>query len=108
MKDSEKIGAYARDFSGTASELAQRRHWVVVGSDVSKLALRPAYLAEEGLENLESDRFSEQTRKVIGKGWVVAINVLAKYRPVVIRRNALGEPRFRSNSGMPISWRWNG
>lgn len=108
MKDSEKIGAYARDFSGTASEFAQRRHWVVVGSDVSKLVLRPAYLAEEGLGNLESDRFSEQTRKVIGKGWVVAINVLAKYRPVVIRRNALGEPRFRSNSGMPISWRWNG
>lgn len=26
MKDSEKIGAYANDFSGTASELAQRRH----------------------------------------------------------------------------------
>lgn len=111
MKDSEKIGAYAKDFSGTASELAQRRHWVVVGSDISKLALRPAYLAEEGLENdgLETNHFSEQTRKVIGgKGWVVAVNILAKYHPVVIRRNALGEPRFRSNSGMPVSWRWNG
>ena len=108
MKDSEKIGAYAKDFSGTASELAQRRHWVVVGSDISKLALRPAYLAEEGLGNLESNRLSEQTRKVIGgKGWVVEVNILAKYHPVVVRRNALGEPRFRSNSGMPVSWRWN-
>lgn len=110
MKDSEKIGAYANDFSGTASELAQRRHWVVVGSDVSKLALRPSYLSEEGLENSgsESDRLSNQTRKVIeGKGWVVAVNILAKYHPVVIRRNALGEPRFRTDSGMPVSWRWD-
>ena len=110
MKDSEKIGAYANDFSGTASELAQRRHWVVVGSDVNKLALRPSYLSEEGLENSgsESDRLSNQTRKVIeGKGWVVAVNILAKYHPVVIRRNALGEPRFRTDSGMPVSWRWD-
>lgn len=86
--------------------------WVVNGFfNNTKLRLKPAMTAPEGLEHFSED--SEEgmssliadTKKVMDRpGWIPAINVLAELLPTVIRTNELGEPRFVSHNQMPISW----
>ena len=68
----------------------------------ARLRLRPTILAGEGL----SDNAPKEVKDILnGNGWLPAVNVVfGSGMPSVIRRNSLGEPRKRSNSGMPVSW----
>lgn len=75
--------------------------WRLCGYDTnSTLILKPKVLAAEGLRNP-----SKAAKTIIeGKGWRVAVNVLAGTKPTVIRRDALGRPRLSSRFGLPVSW----
>lgn len=90
----DTIGRFLEDYPNTTC-------WRICGYDTnSKLTLKPRVLAAEGLENP-----SRAVREIIkGKGWRVAINVLAKVHPTVVRRDALGRPRYSSRSNLPVSW----
>ena len=90
----DAIGRFLEDFLNTT-------RWRICGYESnSKLILRPRILAAEGLEN-PSGAVSEI---VENKGWRVAINVLGKVHPTVVRRDALGRPRHSSRSNLPVSW----
>ena len=74
-------------------------------------------ISSEGIDKLYSNckrnnfDYSSYEKSIneilVGKGWRVSVNVLAKYNAETIRRNALGEPRWTSHSHLPISWSWN-
>lgn len=85
--------------------------WVITGfEDPCKITLRPRILAAEGLpKSFDSPVPSKVTEIISGKGWRVAINKLgSNFIPImVLRRNTMGEPRWRSKSGQPCSWRWD-
>ena len=88
------IGRFLKDYPGTT-------RWRICGYDANnKLTLKPRILAAEGLENPSND----VSEIIEGKGWRVAINVLANVKPTVVRRDALGRPRRSSRFGLPISW----
>ena len=90
----DTIGRFLEDYPNTT-------RWRICGYDANnKLTLKPRILAAEGLGN-PSSAVSEI---VEGKGWRVAINVLAKVQPTVVRRDALGRPRYSSRSNLPVSW----
>ncbi|OLO43457.1 HNH endonuclease [Actinomyces oris] len=90
----DTIGRFLEDYPNTT-------RWRICGYDTNnKLTLKPRILAAEGLGN-PSSAVSEI---VEGKGWRVAINVLAKVQPTVVRRDALGRPRYSSRSNLPVSW----
>ena len=88
------IGRFLEDFPNTT-------RWRICGYDTnSKLTLKPIVLAAEGLENPSST-----VNEIVElKGWRVAINVLTKVHPTVVRRDALGRPRYSSRSNLPTSW----
>ncbi|WP_256691340.1 type II CRISPR RNA-guided endonuclease Cas9 [Actinomyces oris] len=93
----DTIGRFLEDYPNTT-------RWRICGYDANnKLTLKPRILAAEGLGN-PSSAVSEI---VEGKGWRVAINVLAKVQPTVVRRDALGRPRYSSRSNLPVSWTIN-
>ena len=100
----------AKDFADMMGELAIPAvctTWVVEGfGDPAKLRLRPSYLAEEGLKNSELD-IAEKISKMFTPGWRPAVNALAAFNPTVIRRNGLGETRWTSQAGLPVSYRWD-
>ena len=90
----DTIGRFLEDYPNTT-------RWRICGYDANnKLTLKPRIFAAEGLGN-PSSAVSEI---VEGKGWRVAINVLAKVQPTVVRRDALGRPRYSSRSNLPVSW----
>ncbi|WP_455676899.1 type II CRISPR RNA-guided endonuclease Cas9 [Pseudoscardovia suis] len=84
--------------------------WSVDGfySD-STLRLRPLYLAGEGLpklgEVLGVEIPADIQKILVRPGWLPSVNTTFSTCPQVIRRNSLGEPRWKSCSGMPVSWR---
>lgn len=82
--------------------------WVLSGFySNSQLTLRPRLLAAEGLKKLQGQRIPESVQIIVDtKGWVTSVDVFGSCAPIVIRRNALGEPRWKSTSGQPCSWRW--
>lgn len=76
--------------------------WRVAGfPDEAKLGLRPVLLAEEGLR----EDASKSVREVLeNKGWRPAVNALLSPGSVrVVRRNVLGEPRFKSSGHLPTT-----
>lgn len=80
--------------------------WVIDGYySPSRLRLRPLFLSSEGI-----DKMPIEQQGVLGKmfkpGWLPAVDVLSSFEPEVLRRNGLGEPRWSSNSGLPVSYRW--
>lgn len=89
-------------------------HWVIDGiSEPTKIKLRPSMLSKEGFDKLitsgyvSDGNYLEDAAKVLGeKGWIVAVNSLASCKPVTIRRNGFGEIRWKSLSGMLVSWKW--
>ena len=90
----DTIGRFLEDYPNTT-------RWRICGYDANnKLTLKPRILAAEGL----GDPSSAVSEIVDGKGWRVAINVLAKVQPTVVRRDALGRPRYSSRFGLPVSW----
>lgn len=90
----DTIGRFLEDYPNTT-------RWRICGYDANnKLTLKPRILAAEGLRN-PSSAVSEIVDR---KGWRVAINVLAKVQPTVVRRDALGRPRHSSRFGLPVSW----
>lgn len=77
--------------------------------DPSKLGLRPLYLAEEGVKQMAEAMNLEvpsEVETIIKRGYRSSVNALADCYPQVVRRNALGEPRFVSKHGLPVSWSW--
>ena len=115
--DELRLDLSQTDYTGQVQEFAQvlanvaeaevYTTWVVDGfCDPAKLRLRPSYVSSEGVKSFDE---AEQSRllKVIDKGWRPAINALSAYYPTVVRRNGLGEIRWKSNAGLPMSYRWH-
>lgn len=92
-----KIGEFHKDFPGT-------RRWVLDGfKGPSRLRLRPSCLSAEGdLTNLTADQQSILDMP----GWLPSVAVaLGTPGTTVIRRTALGRVRWRSDAGLPVSWK---
>lgn len=107
-----QVGDFCKAFAEDASvNPAVVNRWTVDGfPDPAKLRLRPSMLAGEGLKNTPdlSEDYSDSLGKILNdNGWRPAVNVLAKLGVKVIRRNALGEPRWKSHAHLPISFRWS-
>lgn len=81
--------------------------WTVTGFESAKtLRLRPLMLSSEGLTH-DDQPVPESVETILDKrGWRVAVGALSDFKPVVIRTNALGEPRWKSRHGLPTSWAW--
>ncbi len=80
--------------------------WVVDGfKSPSRFRLRPSYLASEGIEKLPEEQRT-MLDKFFKDGWTPSVDIVSKFKPVVIRRNGLGEPRWKSKAGLPVSYRW--
>lgn len=115
-KLSGHIGNFVEFLNKIGANSAAYQHWVVAGTDTeTTLIMRPAMTSSEGIDKLYADEHNKFDYSSYGdsintilvqKGWRVAVNVLAEYHPVVIRRNALGEARWTSHSHLPVSWRW--
>ena len=89
-----KIGSFLKDYPDTT-------RWRICGYDSeTMLILKPRVLSAEGLNN--SSNIAKYVIK--DKGWRIAINKLAKVHPTVVRRDALGRPRYSSRSNLPVSW----
>jgi CRISPR-associated endonuclease Csn1 len=90
------VGEFLTAFPGTV-------RWRVAGfSDPNKMRLRPRQMASEGLDQ----DAPEYLKKILDRpGWRPSVNVLmGECRPTVIRRDALGRPRLRSEAHLPTSW----
>lgn len=118
VKLSGNIGTFVEFLNRIGANCAAYNHWVVVGTDTEKvLILKPSMISSEGIDKLYSNckrnnfdysSYEESINEIlVGKGWRVSVNVLAKYNTATIRRNALGEVRWTSRSHLPISWSWN-
>ena len=86
------------------------RRWRVRGfEDASRFNVSPVVLAEEGLERflarvqLDEEEIKQVKDVVCGKGRRAVTKFFAS-KPVVIRRDALGRPRLRSDAGLPTCW----
>lgn len=94
----------------TALGLAEKISWRVSGfADGTKLEMKPALVAKEGLQRLIDLRpeleQSVPSLKVILDRWRPAIQVLFEHgTPHFVRRDALGRIRDRSQSHLPTSW----
>ena len=88
---------------GAQKELGTIKRWKVDGffSD-SKLRLRPTQLSGEGLVKDVND---DKAKIIDRPGWLPAVNKLFETgRVVVVRRNALGQPRTESAVHLPTCW----
>ncbi|BAR06428.1 restriction endonuclease [Scardovia inopinata] len=107
---SGQVGEFVQKFeedSKVNSQIVNR--WTVDGfPDEAKLRLRPSMFAGEGLKNMKSELVENAAIKnILSKtGWRVSVDVISKKSPVVLRRNAFGEPRWKTNAGLPVSYRW--
>ena len=86
--------------------------WRVAGfMTPAKLRIKPILLSKEGFVDeaqaalLRVEPTSEAIQKTVDSpGWLPAVNVLFGAGGVrVIRRNCLGEERYRSSTSLPIS-----
>ena len=89
--------------------LGKISRWRVRGfEDESRLNLEPRYLAKEGLGRfLELSELDDEkaVREIVeGRGRRSVNDFFQSARPVIVRRDALGRPRLKSNSGLPVSW----
>lgn len=106
----EAINVFMKAFPGIS-------HFKITGlPSNSKLRLEPLYLSSEGLEDALShtkgdkewtDRELTKIKAVLGDGgsFRPEINPFFNTLPTIIRRNALGEVRWKSKNHMPISWK---
>jgi len=92
------------------SHFPERRWFVKSFEQPTKVALGALYLAEEGLAKGED--VPHDVKTIIQKGWRPSINTLFSCPDlVIIRRTALGKPRWNSTEGnsqagnLPISWK---
>lgn len=117
---SQKMNKFMKAFPGV------RRFSITGFNTNSKLTLAPRYFSSEGLPDIDWKGVDVDIEKTINRtygsyGWnksdVDAINfviekgcplsidkVLATH-PTVMRRNALGVPRWGSDNNMPVSWK---
>lgn len=98
-----ETGKYSGGFIGEVlAEYPQLTSWRVAGfPDVARLRLRPLVLSVEGIPTDASDGLKEILEK---QGWRPYINTLLSSGVVrIVRRNCLGEERFRSVSSLPVS-----
>ncbi|MDO5721972.1 MAG: HNH endonuclease [Actinomycetaceae bacterium] len=94
------IGAYFDVFPETKS-------WSITGFESNSIInLKPTLISQEGLNDDISTK--SVVTVVAGKGWRATVNTLfSKHAVTVIRRNALGEERWRASGRLPISWEVN-
>ena len=77
--------------------------WRLAGfNSNTQMVLRPLYLSKEGLK---PDVDPEIKKIIDNRGWFVTVNKLFSTGHVtVVRRDALGRPRFHSAAHLPICW----
>lgn len=89
----DMIGAFLQEYPGTT-------RWRIRGFESNtKIRLGPRNLSSEGLVSPPG-----AVKKLFDKGWRIAIHKLLWQHPTVIRRDALGRPRWHSSAGLPVSW----
>ena len=84
-------------------EYGQIKRWRLAGlNSVSGMKLRPLYLSKEGLK----PNVDPEIKKIVGdRTWIVAVHKLFDTGHVkIIRRDALGRPRFHNAAHLPICW----
>ena len=104
---------YSGGFIGEVLErYPEATSWRVAGMpSSSKLRIKPLLLSKEGFvdekqaERLGVETTSEAVRKTVDTpGWWPAVNVIFGAGTVrVVRRNCLGEERWRSSASLPVS-----
>lgn len=113
-KVSDKIRTFIDFFSGQMGvhdELVQR--WVVSGFESPQLMnLRPAMLAEEGLDRIfelyhTPESTEDGVRNIFKRSWRMSLSQISQMEMQIIRRNSLGEKRFVSKNQMPTCWSCN-
>lgn len=99
---------------GRASEalgLPELQRWTVAGfMHATKMSLIPHLMAAEGLPALIEKRpdllEARDSLDYVFNRWVAAVGVLfANGSPTIIRRDALGRPRWQSHANLPVCWR---
>ncbi len=107
-----KIDTFAKFFNESLNNEYVAERWSIDGFDSeSKLLLRPLMLAEEGIANWEDNShlsIPDDVKGLIARGWRPSVDTVFAKKPRIVRRNVLGEPRWKSRSGMPVSWRVTG
>ncbi len=100
--DSGAIAQFVSVFPNTS-------RWRIAGFEGERIRLRPVILSAEGLDDDSLAEFAELpgvNEILVKRGWRVSITGLStKMNPTVIRRDALGRPRLRSNAHLPTCWR---
>lgn len=95
---------FEKDAIGEFRELFPTvNRWRIKGFPTdAKVTLTPHYLSPEGLGKVQSNKGVEQFLSKVG--WRVAVSVLFHSSKLsVIRRNALGDVRTESSSGLPVT-----
>lgn len=104
-----KIATYVTFFTKSLNNDYVAQQWVVDGFDSeSKLLLHPLMLSKEGIaiwEDNSQSSIPDDVSGLISRGWRPSVDTVFAKAPQIIRRNVLGEPRWKSHSGMPVSWR---
>lgn len=79
------------------------RSWIVKGfSAHNSITLKPSILSAEGLEQVEHSQGLDSI--LSGKGWRVTVRELMKAPSVqLVWRTTLGEPRYESRAGLPVT-----
>ena len=89
-------------FAKFLNEIPEKR-WCVDGfNDSGRILMRPAYLSAEGL----TDSHPQVVRDTLEDGQLVTARaLLSASKTLVIRRTALGAPRWKADSsGLPVSF----
>lgn len=101
------------DFNRELTKLAGEVHaWRVTGFGERNFDLKPKYIAKEGLDKIKLDDtkndidLTKLTPLTGNNGWRAAPNTITKNLggAKVIRRDALGRIRTKSNAHLPITW----
>lgn len=105
-----QVPGVGTDAYGRFQQLLPTTRWSIVGfSEPTRITLRPAQLAGEGLDGAINPVLKEEPavkELIAGKGWRPTPNKLfSTHRPVIVRRDAMGIPRWQSAAHLPISWK---
>lgn len=93
------------DVKDFVEEFGYVTSWYITGFESNRMInLKPRIISREGIDEGEASKAAKQILISSG-GWRVSVSSLfGNHHVTVIRRNALGEERWSTDSGLPCSW----
>ncbi|CRH88586.1 Uncharacterized protein conserved in bacteria [Chlamydia trachomatis] len=81
------------------------RSWIVKGfPEHNKIALKPSLLSAEGLDQVDHSQGSDRILSANKPGWRITVGELMKAPSIqLVWRTTLGEPRYESRAGLPVT-----